>query len=241
MKPLSFLAQYYYSEGIMVVTGITALIICIMNYRRQREIRIFCFYILFSLTQIATDFYHYMEPGERLPIKIEALTTLSFLLFENIVCIGFVYSKLVSRKRKLAIVGLPIFFVIGFLLMLKFKTMVTVFQFFLLDCISLTIPCFLYFYELFLYPSDRPLKNQPVFWVITGILFLNCMSIPLYLSNGLTVHDSYKAFSLNFLLYALFYSLIARAFLCRPAAVVNPGEAMVPVGLRGRSTIEPIN
>jgi hypothetical protein len=247
MNALSYFAQYYYAEGLMVATGLTALVISITRFRRHRELRIFAIYLAFSMTQIGTDFIRYMRPGERLPGIVEVLTTLGFMVFENIVCIIYIYKSLISRRSKRIIAGFPLFFVAGFLLAMKIRGEAGVFVFFLVDCISLTIPCLLYFYEQFLYPSRRPLKTQPAFWVITGILFLNCVSIPLYLLSGLRLHDLHEASSLNFILYAALYCLIARAFLCRPVEEFRPKtdtattDPRVSAQTAARRTVESIN
>lgn len=225
----------------MVLTGIIAFVISIRYFRRHRELRIFCFYLGFSLAQIGTDFFRYIRPGERLPQIMEALATLGFMLFEIIVCIIFIYKRLISRTRKRIVVGLPIFYVAGFILMMKIRGEAGTFMFLLVDCIALTIPCFVYFYEQFLYPSEKPLKAQPAFWVVTGILFLNCMSIPLYLLSGMKSHDLHEASSLNFFLYAVMYSMLACAFLCNPAAAGSRVRQTVPVRLPAGSNIEPIN
>jgi hypothetical protein len=60
------------------------------------------------------------------------------------------------------------------------------------------------------------LKNQPSFWIITGILFLNTSSIPMLLTAGLLGNYSAAAFCLNFILYSILFILIIRAYLCTP-------------------------
>ena len=241
MKPLSFLARYYYSEGLMVILGIIALVIAIINYRRHRELRIFCYLLLFDLIQIGTDFWHYNRPGEILAARVLTIITLGFMVFENIACIVFVYSQLVSRRWKWTVAICPILFVVALSVAIKFKAWAQMFDVCLVDCITLTVPCLLYFYELFLYPSDKPLKDQPVFWVVTGILFLNCCSIPLYLTLGMGVDDSEKAFSLNCLLYAVYYGMLIRAYVCSPVVRRITVKEIAPMRLRRRGNIEPIN
>lgn len=226
----------------MVLTGIIAFGISIRYFRRHRELRIFSFYLLFSLVQIGTDFFRYIRPpGERLPVILEVLSTLGFMLFENIVCIVYIYKSVISRTRKRIIAGFPLFFVAGFILMMKMRGEAGIFVFFLMDCIALTIPCFVYFYEQFLYASEKSLNRQPAFWVITGILFLNCLSIPLYLLSGMKSHDLQQASTVNFLLYAVMYSMLARAFLCNAAAGIRKVPAIVPIRMPAGGNIEPIN
>jgi len=235
----SFLAQFYYTESLMVVTGLMAFVISIKNYRRHRVLRVFCYLLLFDLTQIGTTYYQYMQPGGRFPWVIMMLATLGFVLFENIVCTRFIYSQLISRKRRLAIVGLPFLLVVQTVVFLKFWNQEQFLMFGEVDCVTLTVPCLLYFYELFLHPSGKSLRNDPSFWVITGLLLLKCGSLPLWLSRGFTIVEAYKASTLNFFLYGVFFMMLIKAFLCVPAEKADAREGRSPAGLGSRGNIEP--
>jgi hypothetical protein len=88
--------------------------------------------------------------------------------------------------------------------------------YFLLESVFLVPPCLLYFYERFLTVNLQPLKEQPSFWVVTGVLFLNSCSIPLQLTFGYLGKYREAAFSLNYILYSIFFILLIRAYLCSP-------------------------
>ncbi|MGZ8557320.1 MAG: hypothetical protein ACXWWC_03260, partial [Chitinophagaceae bacterium] len=43
-----------------------------------------------------------------------------------------------------------------------------------LGCLLIVIFCFYYFLELFKLPKSVKLKNNPAFWICTGLLFFYC-------------------------------------------------------------------
>ena len=229
MTPLSWLVQNHYTVMLMILATIAALIISIKNYRRHRELRIFTFYILFSLTQDASDFYRAMSPREAAtPMALEACITLAFMIFEFSVWTYFILSHIASAKRRWIIKTFPIAFVALTIWLIHMRSGLS--SFLLMNCTLLALPCFFYFYEQFLCAHQKPLKDQPSFWIITGILIFNCCSIPLYLIMNAFRKDEQTAFSLNYLLYTLFFSLLIRAYVCNPASkasMVRTREAKI--------------
>jgi hypothetical protein len=75
-------------------------------------------------------------------------------------------------------------------------------------------PCLIYFYQLFQTNDPQPLKDQPAFWVITGVLFLKACSIPLLLTVDLMTGYQNSAYTLNYILYTVLFVLLIRAYLC---------------------------
>jgi hypothetical protein len=225
----------------MVAMGILVLVTSIAFYRRHKGLRIFTWLLFLDLAEIASEYWHYIRPGERFPHQLAAGTTLFFLLAENVVCILFVYTQLLSRKWKIVVAALPVFFVAMCFLLAIFRPSIRLNSIYALDCITLTVPCLLYFYELFVYPLNKPLMDEPGFWVVTGIMFLNCCSIPLYLADGLSHNDRTKALSLNCLLYAFFYGMLFRAYLCSPVAKRSADNGHATVAMREHGHIKPIN
>jgi hypothetical protein len=237
MKPLSWLLQNHYTVLLMILATIAALIISIKNYRRHRELRIFTFYILFSLTQDTSDFYRSMSPkGAFTPMILEACATLGFLLFEFAVWTYFVLSHITSSKRRRIVKTFPVVFLVIMICFMRFKFGWV--NLLLLNCTLLALPCFFYFYELFLQVHEKPLKDQPSFWTITGILFFNCCSIPLYLNIHAFGKEANTAFSLNYLLYTLFFALLIRAYLCNPAAEASFVRSRQAKGFQSNKKID---
>jgi hypothetical protein len=237
MKPLSWLVQNQYTILLMILTGIAALVVGIKNYRRHRELRIFTFYVLFSLTQDASDFFRCMCPkGAIAPMIIEGCITLGFMLFEFGVWTFFILSHITSAKRRMIVKIIPIVFVVLTICFIWWKSGEV--NFLLLNCTLLALPCFFYFYELFLSVHEKPLKDQPSFWVITGMLFFSCCSIPLYLIMNAFGKSANETFSLNYILYSLFFSLLIRAYCCKPATKASIARTQQAKGLQKNKKIE---
>ena len=227
MKFFSFLAQYFYSMGLMILLALIALVISLKYHSRHRNLRIFTYYIAFSLLQSMAAFYRYLYPHQQYPVLTENISNFSFMLFEFIICNLFIMHYIVSPVRKLIIrINGLVFFVFLFFLILFFPsinkyTRITSAVFYLLESAFLVLPCLIYFYELFLTVNLRPLRDQPSFWVVTGILFLNTCSIPLLLTVNFLGKYREPAIVLNYILYSTLFILLIRAYLCTPEKLTS--------------------
>jgi hypothetical protein len=218
LKFLLFLEENYCGTGLMMMATLAALIVSLRYYNRHKDLRIFTYYIFISLLQDLTGFF--ADPGKFNPITsttIMASSENAFMLFEFIVCNYYILGHLSSVRRRMAVKINALFF-FSFLLWMGIWHYKRFYQstFFIFESIFLVLPCLFYFYELFVNVGPDPLKNQPSFWVITGILFLNACSVPMLLTLGLLGNYSHAAFCLNFILYSIFFILLIRAYLCTP-------------------------
>jgi hypothetical protein len=237
MEVLSYLTEYHYLTGIMLAMGLAALAVSAIYFKRHREMRLFFYYMVFSVSQICADMAVHLSPKSRLLAIVSGIVTLCFMLFENIACTLFIRRQLRSATHRRIAIGTLIAFGVSTAAVMFFKK--GIFAFLVIDCVTLTIACFLYFFELFLYTPDRPIEDKPAFWVITGILFLNCCSIPMYLSTNKANIYFDKYFALNLILYIVLYSMLIRAFLC--PAKVRSARRIVSLELGAHGNIEPIN
>src|ERR1700722_5103102 len=206
--------------GIMMFLALTALVTSIRYYGRHRNLRIFTYYIAFSLTETLVAFSAFAGPDFNFyPSVLLDITYVTFTVFEFIVCNLFIlqYIRSPFRKRLIRINGgLFLTFLVTSLLLKRMQTTI-----FFLESVFLVLPCLIYFYELFLIVSLKPLKNQPSFWVVTGILFLNACSIPLQFTIRFLGRYGEAAYSLNDILYCILFILLSRAYFCSPE---NPGS-----------------
>jgi len=218
LKFLLFLEKNYCGNGLMMIATLAALVVSLRYYNRHKDLRIFTYYILFSFLQDLTEFFAPAVKMDKITSRIIlASSEYAFMLFEFIVCNYFILQHLSSARRRMAVkVNALIFFCLLLYMGLRYYKVIYLRSFFLFEAIFLVLPCLLYFYELFVNVRPEPLKNQPSFWIITGILFLNACSIPMLLTVGLLGKYSQAAFFLNFILYSIFFILIIRAYLCTP-------------------------
>lgn len=215
----------------MIAATLAALFTGIRYYRRHRQLRVFLWYTLFSLVEDAADYYRQWSYNAHLPKMISGGVANAFMLFEFLTCIYFIRMHVSSVLRRRVIMIDAVIY-LAFVLYCFIRARQTLYTpiFFFFESLFLIVPCLVYFYELFLDINLLPLKNQPAFWIITGILFLNCFEIPLLLTEGELGIYHEVAFSLNFVLYILFFSLLIRAYICQPAETPSSAGGQIKTG-----------
>jgi len=216
VKFVEFLSTHSYCKGLMILIALVTFIISLKYYGRHRILRIFSYYLGFSLLQSAVDCYrHMIGKGAHIPTLYALIVDTAFLVFEFSVCTLFILQFISAEKRRLILkINTVLYFVLlALLFVLKFPD-VPFAWLFLLQSIVLVPPCLVYFYELFITVNSQSLKDQPPFWIVTGILFLNSCSIPLYLSLDYLGRYADSAFALNDILYSIFFILMIRAYRC---------------------------
>jgi hypothetical protein len=86
-------------------------------------------------------------------------------------------------------------------------------------CLLIVAFCIYYFFELFKLPKSVKLKNNPAFWICSGLLFFYCCGFPLFgLTNflsGISKLIINNFHSIIIILNIFLYSLFTIAFLCR--------------------------
>jgi hypothetical protein len=221
MSTLSYFADNYIKD-LMLLMSFAALMMGLFRYRRQPELRIFFFYTLFSLLTDLMDVYRVAAgPNARFAGMLEGWANLLFTIYEYVLFLHYIYLHVsgVLRRRTIKILG-GIY--LGYLLLsiTLFHKLLSYQSFYFLESVFITIPCLLYFYELFVQTPESPLKTKPSFWIITGILLLNCGALPLYVVFGSLGKYLDSCYNLVFLLYTSLFCLIIRAYLCQPGAIL---------------------
>jgi hypothetical protein len=224
LEYFAYFALSHYLNGVMILITVAALIIAIIHYKRHRNLRILTWYIAFSLVQDMAAVYAYptLQLGNYSVTLFHAIT-IAFMFFEFIVCNLFILRYIGSSLRR-RIIRINALLFLGFVIFAAALTHPDFSDpyYIVPECVFLVIPCLIYFYELFLTMNLRPLKDQPAFWVVTGILFLNACDIPLLLTAKLMGNYFREVYSLNYILYIVLFALLIRAFLCPPN--VRPGR-----------------
>jgi hypothetical protein len=218
MNHLAFFALSHYLVGVMILFTIAALIIGIIHYNRHRDLRILTWYIAFSFVQDMAAWYAYPQrPDQHFQITVFHVASIAFILFEFTVCNLFILRHIRSQRRRRMIRAS------GLLFLGLFISITAIYypnfyetEYIVPECILLTISCLIYFYEIFFNTTIRPLKEQPAFWVVTGILFVNACDVPLLLMLRFMRSYYNEVYSLNYILYIVFFAFLIRAFLCLP-------------------------
>ncbi len=212
----------------MMLLTAAALIISIMYRSRHRDLRIFTWYLALALMEdISTLFALPVTPDWGFRVFLAIILTFGFLLLDFVVCNLFILRYIASklRRRIIRISSLLFFGVLIVEITATHPKSEAIF--FMTDCVFLVLPCLFYFYELFSKVNLRPLKDQPPFWVITGILFLHACDIPLFLTVPFLENYQGAAYTLNYILFSIFFVLLIRAYLCPPEnreEMSNPPE-----------------
>ena len=210
-----FLAQSFYCAVLMMLLTAAALIISIIKRKSHRSLLIFIYYIALSLLEdISALFALPAIPPWNFLMFLAAFITLAFVLFDVVACTLFILRSIGSplRRRIIRINGLLFF---GAMIVEATATHPKNSAIFMVtDCAFVVLPCLIYFYELFSTVNLRPLKDQPAFWVITGILFQHACDIPLFLTVPYLGNYEGAAYSLNYIFFSVFFVLVIRAYLC---------------------------
>jgi hypothetical protein len=212
--------ESYFSLVFLLITQLTTTIISYANRKKFPELKYFHFYPLaallqtvFSLASIAlVDNYKYkvMQPSVSVFIAIEFLLIYLFAF------------KTVLAKRERKFLKFPFFsFLIYLILMWSFgNTFHQYYKVYFIQSVILLLPPIVYFYQIFRLPAFGSQISQPAFWIHIGILFFFSSTIPLFIletySRHFIVHNQYL-FSISYVAYGIFFLLICKAYLCKPA------------------------
>jgi hypothetical protein len=212
-------SQYFFSDSLGIILSIIAFIVGLKHYKEPKELRIITYY---SGVAVAYDIIGtYFQLLNNLTVGIVGESILSVIEF-IIFCI-YLY-RAISSHRMRAIIKFFYwtFPALLFFAWIKWKRLDMPTLAYVLDALYLIVPCLVYFYELFTTSKLLFLKNHPSFWIVTGILFYNSCTIPLFLLTGYFARKapSYEHLisSLNYILYSILYLLFIRAYLCRTKA-----------------------
>jgi hypothetical protein len=217
LRLLDYLSQCYYSMIVMMVATVAALVVSIVYYGRHRELRIFTYYIAFSLVEDGIGICSFMAPDWRAAYIPTSIAINSFAIFEFIICHLFILHYITSPIRK-SILKINLFVypaLLAFIMIKKYPGSIYI-PYFLIGNIFMVIPCLFYFYELFQKVDLQPLKDQPAFWIVTAFLFHSACSIPYALTGHFLGKYQVAATTVVYLLYSIVFLFIIRANLCRP-------------------------
>ena|SRR5688572_29221670 len=134
----------------------------------------------------------------------------------------YVISLIISNKQMkkvfiIAIIAYGSIAITNIIFIQKLKAFHTVTYAF--GCLVIVAACVYYFFELFKLPKAVKLKNNPAFWICSGLLFFYCCGFPLYgmfnYLSGISRLIIRNFYSIIVILNIFLYSLFTVAFLCQ--------------------------
>ena len=82
-----------------------------------------------------------------------------------------------------------------------------------------TLFCIYYYFDLFRKAPDQKIKSEPSFWIVTGLLFYSCLSVPFYALNDylrsqfpLTISDN--LFAVSNIMIIIMHLFFIKAYIC---------------------------
>ena len=205
----------------MIGVTVVAFIVSCKSRNRDKQLQFITYYISASLLiDCISIYYELFLPNA----KNESISISIFMLFEITIFFIYIKNNINNVKLKMTIKTLFIsFLILVFCIGINYSSLCYRSNSWLpvIESLFLIIPCFFYFFELFI-SHKIILKNHSSFWVVTGILFYNCCSIPIYLLSEYILKNmpSYFniVFSLNYILYTILFLLFIKAYLCKKEA-----------------------
>ena len=209
---MSFLPIYFY---FILVSFLVSLTVFTVPKATDRYLR---FFPPFLIATLAVEFTgSYLSYSQK-----NNLTLYNFFTAFEFVFYLWILSLIIQHPKVKKVIWATMFIyaiaaVVNIVYVQKMKTFHT--YTYVVGCLIIVIFCIYYFFELFRLPKSVKLKNNPSFWICSGLLFFYCCGFPLF---GLI--NSWGNISplilRNFdaivtILNIFLYSLFTIAFLCR--------------------------
>ena len=221
--------ENYYSEFILLIVEITALIIAITYARTYKTGKLFIIYIAFDLSIFLIDLY--IMNNSEISIKFTSLflrTTNTLIALIELLVYYYFFSKVIKStrlKKVLIIISILYSLIVCSFLFINFISITARLPYIAkvigaLEFCLLLLVCIFYFIWLLQNVSSEPLLNRPSFWIMSGIFFYSIFSIPYYLiSNYLFLNRIANQNILVALFYYLPFSInfifLSKSFLCK--------------------------
>jgi hypothetical protein len=228
---LTYWKGNYYTDGLVLLMAIVAIIITGKN--KTKTINIFTYY--FGAFIILKSFYfshalflsntsfHYTM------VSIDYYADYVFTLFEFYIFVSFFENILDSSSdQKILKFIFWAFSIIGFSILIHdiikygYPAKLNLHFLFIVQAVSLIIPCILYYIRLFNADPTLNLLNEPSFWIVTGLSFFMVCTLPYsffidyLLKTDILLYG--HLFSIFHIFYLLLFTMIIRAHLCKPIA-----------------------
>ena len=216
---------------LMIVLNILFLVMALRNRSVEKTDKLFIIYgALFLAENIAGICISLFDkmPGQHnsATTTLGAYSVLCFVQIEFIIFYTFFYFQFNNKRiqNKIAVTGkivaAAVVLVTAYASLFPFPLTIKMLTAYIsvTNSILILIPAFYYFYTLFLEPPTKNLLQEPSFWITTGIAFLHCLNIPLFLIENYLLKQFitvwYSMYSINYIAYCFLFILLIISLLC---------------------------
>lgn len=219
----------FYTEALLVGLLVVALWVSIKNRNKHQELKYFPIYFIFLLAVFISLYANVYSEN----VTTYSLTIFNFhhyidyasTLIELFVFLHFFTRVLENQILKRWIIGLSIAFVIYYFtelfldnLFARSVSEAAQSRVYTIESLILLIPCIGYFYELFKRTTVASLKDEPSFWIVSGLSFFVTCTLPYSLmENYLRKNNFYlmtALYSVFYIFYIILLSMILKAYRC---------------------------
>lgn len=220
---INFSATFYYTDFILLVTGIIAFVISTLSINRDKKLALIPLYLLTSVLQTSFAFLEliYPEVFDQVKFSISQLLVSAFVLIEYYTIAHVFYEHISSKKIKKYITYASVLYLMifcGYHLFIK-SDRLEMGYFYLIHATFVLLPPALFIFWLFKSEPLFDLINLPPFWITIGAFICFLGTIPIFLIGSMIFDESSKnlhleLFAINNICYTIFFILIIRAIKC---------------------------
>jgi len=221
------ISKFFYSDFLMIGTTCVALVLGLKFWKSKKHMRIITIYLIVALVvDIVSGYIELHVKSEFAVLHILPVCLSVYVLTEITTFVIFINRNILDYRLRQTSKFLFVIFLILFFYLVPNKYLPAENQtnsVMVLESLFIVVPCLFYFYEVFKLSTPN-LRGNYSFWVITGILFYNACSIPIFLiAKYIEKHISARSYdavvSFNFILYTCMFLLFIKAYLCKKEAI----------------------
>lgn len=163
--------------------------------------------LLITINTITDKYFHIVDK------EVFYIIQMLITFFDLLVWIHFFLQ--INNNKSDAILIKTIFFVIYLLTSAMFITnefSKPNFQIICIFNIGKSILCIHYYYKLFQKPPIDNLNKNPAFWIINGLFFYSCISIPFFSFQNFFMNQLSEMLSLDFIIFSNILIIIMHLF-----------------------------
>jgi len=220
----------YYTEPLLMLVLSIALIIAIQKRKKYKILNRMPVYMISLLMVFISGAASDVKYHSKLFLGLSEYLDYGFTFVEMVTFSLFYYQLIGNIIVKKLIILSNIFFCLFFIYMFFMDkgfyhnlSQVIQSEVYTIEAIILLMICLFYFIEMFKKLPYLNLKNEPVFWISTGLLFFLACTLPYSLLEGhlrRTFQRSYPLYSIFYIFYIILFLMIIRAYLCKPAKTI---------------------